>query len=61
MLTWRILTLRCWVAFLMVTVGLLIVGAGGEGDDSIHLAKEVEQQAIEEPSPLKVSRNTGLC
>ena len=31
MLTWRILTLRCWVAFLMVGGGLLIVGVGGEG------------------------------
>jgi len=46
MLTRRILTLQWLIAFLMVSGGLLIVGAGGEGegvlDDSIHLAKEVE-------------------
>jgi hypothetical protein len=44
MLTRRILTLQWLIAFLMVSGGLLIVGAGGEGvlDDSVHLAKEVE-------------------
>ena len=44
MLTRRILTPQWLIAFLMVSGGVLIVGAGGEGvlDNSIHLAKEVE-------------------
>jgi hypothetical protein len=38
-----------------------IRGGVAQHPDSIHVAKEVEQQAIKEPSPLKVSRNTRLC
>ena len=60
MLTWRILTLRCWVAFLMVGGGLLIVGVGGEGvlDEFIHLARTEPIEGFAQYRPLLMRRFT---